>query len=490
MSRARSKLALWIYVAAVIAAAGAALAWGLLHFDQAIDVWVLLLFVGLAMVMELMVVPLAEGGGVAASFAAYFAGLLVLGPVGTASVAALVGMSADGIVRRVRLVRACFNASHSALSLLAAGWVYQKLGGVVLEEFRRGVPAGGGRGTPPYWLAVIGAGICLWAMETVWVALAVTLERGRRRQVPMVIRWLRSSLAPMLALDGALASVGLLLALLYQSRAALAGTAGWQGTALLAVIAVIPSALLYYAYRLQGHLQRAYANSLRALGALVEAKVGAPGTSGPQGSHSGFPRGHAGQVADLAATLAQALDTPSIQVEQIRYAGFLHDIGKVGMPSSVLARSRDQFVGESDLVRTSRTPWSGEPRDSLRIPEGLHPQIGGHILAPIRFLGPAAQMVRSHRERWDGLGYPDGLRGQQIPLGARLLSLADAYVGMSGPLSPAQALSRLRQAAGSRFDPELVEALASVCDSGGAQPTRPGRRRRNTPCACPAAHPR
>jgi len=487
MSRERSKLALWIYVAAVIAAAAVALTWGLLHFDQAIDVWVLLLFVGLAMVMELMVVPLAEGGGVAASFAAYFAGLLVLGPVATAWVAALVGMSADGVLRRVRLVRACFNASHSALSLLASGWVYQRLGGVVVEEFRRGLPGrGGGQAAPPYWLAVIAAGICLWAMETVWVALAVTLERGRRSLsaqggAPAVVRWLRSSFWPMLALDGALASAGLLLALLYQNRAALAGTAGWQGTVLLAVIAVIPSALLYYAYRLQGHLQQVYANSLRALGALVEGKVEAsdpsesqgglfdsPGRTGAQDRPSGSPRGHAGQVADLAATLAGALDIPSLQVEQIRYAGFLHDIGKVGMPDNVLARSRDQFAGESDPVRTSSAPWPGGPRDSLRVREGLHPQIGGHILAPIRFLGPAAQMVRSHHERWDGLGYPDGLRGQQIPLGARLLSIADAYVGMSGTpgragVSSAQALSRLRQAAGSRFDPELVEALASAC---------------------------
>ncbi len=472
MTRERSKLALWMYVAAVIAAAAAALTWGLLHFDQAIDVWVLLLFVGLAMVMELMVVPLAEGGGVAASFAAYFAGLLVLGPVAAASVAALVGMSADGVLRRVRLVRACFNASHSALSLLASGWVYQKLGGVVVEEFTPGglQAQGGGQAAPPYWLAVIAAGICLWAMESVWVALAVTLDRGRRSRpaqggAPAMVRWLRASFWPMLALDGALASAGLLLALLYQNRAALAGTAGWQGTVLLAVIAVIPSALLYYAYRLQGHVQQAYANSLRALGALVEGKVEtsgpsesqgglfySPGRTGAQGRPSGSPRGHAGQVADVAAVLARARDVPSLQIEQIRYAGFLHDIGKVGMPGSVLAHGRDWLVG-----------GSAPARNSLRAREGLHPQIGGLILAPVRFLGPAAQMVRSHHERWDGLGYPDGLRGEQIPLGARLLSIADAYVGMGGAVSSAEALSRLRQAAGSRFDPELVEALASVC---------------------------
>ena len=281
-----------------------------------------------------------------------------------------------------------------------------------------------------HWRAVIGAGMCLWVLETGWVGTAVVLDRGVR-----VVGWLRSSLVPMLTLDAALASVGLLLALLYQSREELAGTAGWQGTLLLAVIAVIPSGLLYYAYRLQGHLHEAYGNSLRALGALVEAKVEAT------------QPGHSGRVADLAATLAEALEVSPKEVEQVRYAGFLHDIGKVGVPSAVLGRIRDRYIGEAAAVR-------------------LHPVIGEQILAPVRFLRPAARMVRSHHERWDGLGYPDGLRNGETPLGARLLAIADAHVSMAEVLTPEEAVSRLSQAAGSRFDPELVEALVMVTQDG------------------------
>jgi len=417
--RGRSRLALGIYVAGVVVAAAIALGWGLLHLERAPHAWVLVLFAGLALVLELMVVPLAGGGGAAASFAAYFAGLLVLGPVPTAGVAAAVAVFADGVVRRARVVRAGFNASHGALSLLATGWIYQQLGGtaegLVLQK---------------HWPAVIAAGICLWMLETGWVAAAVALDRGVR-----VVGWLRSSLAPMLQLDAALASVGLLLALLYQSRERLAGTAGWQGTVLLAVIAVILSWLLYYAYRLQGHVHEVYAKSLRALGTLVEAKVEAA------------QPGHSGRVADLAATLAEALEMPAREVEQVRYAGFLHDIGKVGVPSSTLARSRDQFAGEAQAVR-------------------LHPEIGEQILAPVRFLEAAARMVRSHHERWDGLGYPDRLRNREIPLGARLLAIADAHVSMTEALAPDEALSRLSQAAGSRFDPKLVEALERVTQDG------------------------
>jgi len=97
----------------------------------------------------------------------------------------------------------------------------------------------------------------------------------------------------------------------------------------------------------------------------------------------------------------------------------------------------------------------------------LHPEIGAQIITPIQFLRPAAEIVRAHHERFDGLGYPAGLRGTQIPLGARVLSIANAYIGMThshaqAPLTPEQALSRLRQGAGSRFDPELVDCLAHV----------------------------
>jgi HD-GYP domain-containing protein (c-di-GMP phosphodiesterase class II) len=171
----------------------------------------------------------------------------------------------------------------------------------------------------------------------------------------------------------------------------------------------------------------------------LEAKV--------EGGHPG----HGERVARLAERLAQKLELPPQQVDQIRYAGYLHDIGKVGISSGLLNRSRDRFVGEPEPLR-------------------LHPEIGASILAPIRFLAPAAQILRAHHERWDGLGYPKGLRQHQIPLGARVLALANAYVGMTHsahpPLPPPQALGRLQQAAGSRFDPKVVEAAAAL--AGGS----------------------
>jgi putative nucleotidyltransferase with HDIG domain len=419
-----------LYVGVVVAGGVAALAaalpqWGMMD----LGVWERVLFIGLAGILDVMVVPVSGGGAVAASFAVLFAGLLVLGAGPTAWVAALAAVWSEGVVRRRPVVRVCFNASHSVLSLMAAGWVYGALGGEV-----------GGILLADHVPAVMGAAVALWLLETAWMSAAVAFEQGGR-----IWRRLQASLGPVLAWDGALASAGLLLALLYQSRAHLVGASSWQGALLLGATVLIPCGLLYYAYRLQGHLRDVYSQSLRTLGALLEAKV------------EGSRPGHGEKVAKLAAALAETLELAPEQVEQIRYAGYLHDIGKVGVPSTLLQRQRDRFQAEPHPVRQ-------------------HAQIGAGILSPVQFLQPAAQILRAHHERWDGLGYPNGLRRADIPLGARILALANTYVGLTTSgnptFTPSQALSRLHQSAGSLFDPELVrQVLPSLV--GGPRPGAP-----------------
>jgi len=412
------------YVGLTIAGGVVALAHSLVSNGAAeLGIWELAIFIGLAGLLDAMVVPMAGVGAMAASFAVFFGGVLAVGAAPTAWVAALAVLWSEGMMRRRPLARAAFNASHSVLSLLAVGWLYGLLGGepgrVVLSGWR---PVG----------AIAVAAVGLWLLETGWVSVAMALEKGGG-----LGRRLGLAAGPGLAWDGALASVGLLLALLYQSRWQLLEQGSWSSTGGLFLVAtvLIPCGLLYYAWRLQGSLQQVYSQSLRTLGALLEAKV------------EGSQPGHGEQVAKLAASLGERLELAPAQVEQLRYAGYLHDIGKVGVPTSLLSRGREQYGGEPEAVR-------------------LHATIGAGILSPVRFLGPAAEMVKAHHERWDGLGYPVGLQQGQIPLGARVLALANAYVGMthspSQPLTPEQALHRLRQAAGSRFDPEVVELLAEL----------------------------
>ena len=155
---------------------------------------------------------------------------------------------------------------------------------------------------------------------------------------------------------------------------------------------------------------------------------------------------HSQRVADLAARTARRLGLPDEEVELTRLAASLHDLGKLAIPEEIL-----------------RKP--GPLTDPERMVLERHPQIGFRMLESLG-VDPVADWVLHHHERWDGSGYPDGLPGDQIPLGARIIFVADAYDAMTservyrGRVAPDQAIAELRRCAGSQFDPGIVNALA------------------------------
>ena len=159
---------------------------------------------------------------------------------------------------------------------------------------------------------------------------------------------------------------------------------------------------------------------------------------------------HSQRVADLAARTARRLGLPDEEVELTRLAASLHDLGKLAIPEEIL-----------------RKP--GPLTDPERMVLERHPQIGFRMLESLG-VDPVADWVLHHHERWDGSGYPDGLPGDQIPLGARIIFVADAYDAMTservyrGRVAPDQAIAELRRCAGSQFDPGIVNALADELD--------------------------
>jgi len=170
-----------------------------------------------------------------------------------------------------------------------------------------------------------------------------------------------------------------------------------------------------------------------------------------------YMRGHARRVSFFAGLLADRLCLGRSEREQVRIAAFLHDIGKVGAPSDVLA---GQTLPESERMASIRS----------------HPEVGERLLRPLGLATPIARVLRHHHERFDGAGYPDGISGHDIPLAARIISVVDAFDAMTceRPYQPArsreEALQELRAEAGGQFDPELVQLFCALVESGAEPP--------------------
>jgi diguanylate cyclase (GGDEF)-like protein len=164
------------------------------------------------------------------------------------------------------------------------------------------------------------------------------------------------------------------------------------------------------------------------------------------GEHSAF-------VVEMAKTVAAALGLDEVEVERIGHAALLHDIGKVGMPDRVLLKAG---------------PLAGEEWELMR----EHPVIGERILRAVPGMGGVARIVRHEHERFDGAGYPDGLAGEAIPLGSRIILACDAYHAMTSDrpyragMAHEYAVAELVRCAGSQFDPRIVAALVTYLGRG------------------------
>ena len=187
--------------------------------------------------------------------------------------------------------------------------------------------------------------------------------------------------------------------------------------------------------RLHESLRRSYWETVRALTRAIEAK-------------DPLVLGHSERVTDYALQIGQQLRLPTEEMETLRFAATLHDIGKIAMEEQLLRAPNPQAYREA-LARN-------------------HPLVGMSILQPAEFLRPALAGVRYHHERYDGGGYPDGLKGEDIPLQARILAVANGYDLLTSPswgaptLAPERALAEMEREAGAAYDPKVVRALAAA----------------------------
>ena len=183
-------------------------------------------------------------------------------------------------------------------------------------------------------------------------------------------------------------------------------------------------------------LRETYDSTLQALGTALD-------------SREADSAGHSLRLMEYAGMIARQMDLPAEQVRAIEQAALLHDVGKIGVPDALLAKAGGLSEAEWDVVRR-------------------YPAVGCRILSEIRDLRDAAEIVLHHQERWDGTGYPFGLKGDQIAVGARILAVADVLESMTsdrpsqgaGPFESAR--EEIARVAGSQLDPRVVEAFFRI----------------------------
>jgi putative nucleotidyltransferase with HDIG domain len=167
-----------------------------------------------------------------------------------------------------------------------------------------------------------------------------------------------------------------------------------------------------------------------------------------------FMRGHARRVSFYAGLLAEQVSLEADELEEVRVAAFLHDLGKVGVPTDLLLRAGSLTADERALVEQ-------------------HPAIGARLVKPLAIPNAIASAIRHHHEWWDGTGYPDGLKGEEIPRTSRLISVVDAFDAMSSDrpyrraLARSSAIEEIRHFAGTQFDPHFAKEFLVILESGG-----------------------
>lgn len=316
----------------------------------------------------------------------------------------------DVIVQRRKLWVVCFNTGQGVLAITVALSVYQLLGGSQIGD--QGIGA----------LAFAGMVLSLFTVNNILVSGLVALRR-RQKLKNVILNVVSANSANLLY--GILASpVALLMALVYD-RLYIGGL----------FLMLMPMLLVRYSYLSKLQLQQANRDLLKVLIKTIETRD--PYTSG-----------HSLRVSNLARLIAEDLGLPRRRVEQVETAGLLHDIGKIDtIYTAIIQKPSDLTEDERRVIKT-------------------HAVKGAEFLKNVTSLNDAViEGVRHHHERYDGKGYPDGLRGEEIPLYSRIIMICDAIDAMLSDRPYRRALTvervhdELLRCSGTQFDPEIAGVI-------------------------------
>jgi diguanylate cyclase (GGDEF)-like protein/putative nucleotidyltransferase with HDIG domain len=413
----------------------------------------LLAFSSLASALKVNLPLATSGSTMSVSYAVDFAALLLLGADETMLVASASAWSQCTFRTQVKsaIYRTAFSMASLVVTVKAAGWVHAWLGGA---------PPGQHFSLLPLAKPLVGAATTYFVCNTALIATAIGLST--RQSILKV--WNENFLwsAPSYFVGA--------------GAAALAATIVARGGYWMALLAAAPPYFIYRTYKVymgriqdqQRHVQQVsdlHLATIEALALAIDAK--------DQTAQS-----HIRRVQSYAAGLARALGMSDNEIQGVKTAALLHDIGKLAVPEHILSKPG---------------PLTQEEFQKIRI----HPQVGAEIISGVPFPYPVAPLILSHHERWDGKGYPAGLRGEDIPLGARILSVVDYFDALMSErpyhkamtLEAAQGL--LRQEAGKALDPRVVQTFIDLYPAltAEAEATQPSKQLTRVATSAPTAQP-
>ncbi len=429
-----------LYVATVIAAGGVLLAVGLplAHFDRPLLFLALLILSSATAALKVTLPLTTSGSTMSVSYAVDFASLLLIGPHQTMLVAAGSAFSQCHLNRKERnpLYRTLFSMSSLIVTVEGAGAAFHLLGEVSAGDPLTAVAR-----------PLLAAATAYFLLNTGLVATAIALSSKQSVARTWHTNFLWS--APSYFVGALVAAFG----------AYFVRSAGYG----LAVLTFAPLYLVYKTYQVymgriedeQRHVQQTsdlHLATIEALARAIDAK--------DQATHS-----HIRRVQVYATGLARAVNLTGDGIQAVKTAALLHDIGKLAVPEHILSKPG---------------PLTQEEFQKIRI----HPQVGAEIIAAVPFPYPVAPLILSHHERWDGKGYPQGLCGEDIPIGARILTIVDYYDAVTTErpyhkaLSHESAIGLMRHESTRALDPRLVEKFIEIlpvllADADAAEPLQP-----------------
>jgi len=407
-----------VLVSLVVGAAFLVLALASAPFPVGLDIGRVVFWIAVTLIASAQPVYLPRGVNVSVNSAPLIAAIfdsLLPRPFAPLWIALIGTLQLRDIRREIPLYGTLYNRATFVLAVFAAWIAVQATGGTIT-------------GSDPFSLLpqLVAAGVAYSIVNQFVAAAAASVRTGNpfQRVWTASFRQVWTGLLALVPMGWLMAEVSVKVGL-------------WAGG-----LFMVPLLLARYSFSKYAETRDLFFGSVSALSQAIDAK-------------DGFTRGHADRVSRIAGALAREMGLSEGEVEQIELAALLHDIGKIGVEDRILMKPGRLEPDEIELMRR-------------------HPIYGASILEPSSALRPLVPIVRAHHENFDGTGYPNGLKGEGIPLGARILLVSDAYEAMTSDriyrkaLGHDRAMEQLNKHKGRQFDPNAVRALDALLRKQGA----------------------